>query len=133
MKTIDSETAAIITPAVVINNMATNAKLQMNGNKIATTTVHFSDDNLYVLQSKDGSIPDIAFDDNIVELIIKAKTVRNAMADIHHFFENDPNYDKDILNNKKVMDAILHAYLDAPASDINTIARGCIEAQRYRK
>lgn len=133
MKTIESKT--IITPAIICGDITTNVKVQADDKDFSIYTIHYSTDDHYILQSKDGSMPDIAINNETVNLIIEAKRVHDAALRINTYFTTSDEYGNDIINNKKVMNIMLRAYLEQTIEnpDIASIARSCIDTQQYRK
>lgn len=126
---------SVITPCMTENGY--NMRISRSNDSVQTSIVAYADSDKFILMNKDGGAPDIELDKETVELIIKAKKMNDALADIVSFFKNSSCYNNNILNDKKVITTVLNSYVatmnnsDAKP-DIEAIAKQSIDIQRYR-
>lgn len=126
---------AVITPCVTENG--SNLHISYSNDSVKTAIVKHSDSDKFILMNKNGGVPDIELDSKTVNLIIRAKMMYDVLTEITEYFRKSNSYSDDILNDKKVIMTILNEYCDTIANgnaapDIETTARHCIDAQRYR-
>lgn len=126
---------SVITPCVTENGY--NMRISRNNDSVQTSIVTYADSDKFILMNKDGGAPDIELDKETVELIIKAKEMNDALADIVSFFKNSSCYNDNILNDRKVIANVLNNYAATVSNtgakpDIEAIAKQSIDIQRYR-
>lgn len=126
---------SVITPCLTDNG--NNLRVSRSNDSVQTSIVTYTDSDKFILVNKDGGVPDIELDKETVELIVKAKEMNDVLSDIVSFFKDNPCYNNDILNDKKVITTILNSYVAATTNtgakpDIEAIAKQSIDIQRYR-
>lgn len=98
----EKNTISIITPCI---NNAFNIKISNDNTK--GRIIRYTNDNTYIITSKDCSRPDIVLDETMVELLLKAKTTRDDMIKHISCMKTSELYNPDMYNDLRLITQML--------------------------
>lgn len=92
---------SVVTPSITSRSRIYNINIADNQ---MISMISYGINDKFIIKNKDGNIPDVAIDENTINMLIEAKRINNCMKRIEKYIaEQYP----DLLDSKECMSAIV--------------------------